>query len=83
MPSYGRAHLRYAHAPYASVCSFTRRQHVLYVPSQGMRWVPIQDPAVKHVPGWDVWDAGAAAGVYVRDDKGEKPYWGQVSGVLG
>jgi hypothetical protein len=45
---------------------------------QGVRWVPIQDPAVQYNPDWAVWREGEARGVFVRDEGGQQPYIGQV-----
>lgn len=48
----------------------------------GLRWLPIQDPAVARQPGWPVWEEGEAQAVFVRERQGQAPYLGQVwSGV--
>ncbi|WP_128976347.1 glycoside hydrolase family 31 protein [Streptomyces roseicoloratus] len=39
---------------------------------RGVRLVSIVDPAVKAAPGDPVYDAGRAAGAFVRDDRGEE-----------
>lgn len=48
-----------------------------------MRWVPIQDPAVKAQPGWRVYEEGLQAGVYVQDADGKGPFVGQVGLAAG
>ena len=45
--------------------------------ANGQRWIPIQDAGVAAAEGYAAYEAGRAAGIFVRDHKGD-PYIGQV-----
>uniref|UniRef100_A0A383WFG9 Maltase n=1 Tax=Tetradesmus obliquus TaxID=3088 RepID=A0A383WFG9_TETOB len=43
----------------------------------GQQWVPIHDAGISKMPGYKAYDEGNAAGIWIRDYKGQ-PYVGQV-----
>jgi alpha-glucosidase (family GH31 glycosyl hydrolase) len=59
--------------PQAEVTSFISSLH-----ANGQKFVPIIDPGIKVEAGYDAYEEGIAADIFIKDLNGEDPYIGQV-----